>query len=40
MPITEELNSIKTLEAVSFDHKQAEALLKKIQVNNQEELID
>jgi F0F1-type ATP synthase membrane subunit b/b' len=41
MPITEELNNIKTLESVGFDHKQAEALtsiIERAQVNGQENL--
>jgi len=41
MPITEELNNIKTLESVGFDHKQAEALtgiIEKAQVDGYENL--
>lgn len=41
MPITEELNNIKTLESVGFDHKQAEALtsiIEKTQVSGNESL--
>ncbi len=41
MPITEELNNVKTLESAGFDHKQAEALagiIEKAQVSSQEDL--
>lgn len=41
MPITEELNNIKTLESAGFDHKQAEALagiIEKAQVSGREDL--
>jgi hypothetical protein len=41
MPITEELNNIKTLESAGFDHKQAEALagiIEKAQVSGHEDL--
>ncbi len=41
MPIAEELNNIKTLESVGFDHKQAEALtgiIEKTQVHGYENL--